>query len=161
LSTSPEVALLDEPLSALDHKLRMPMRTELREIHREVGCTFIYVTHDQEEALTMSDRIAIMNDGLIEQVGTPEDVYERPATRFVASFMGTSNLMVGTYAGGAVTLRRGLRLDVGRRAVPRRRHGQRVRPAGEKSGSGTSSQTCSSWTANCAASCTGGRPPCT
>ncbi|MGE5293103.1 MAG: ABC transporter ATP-binding protein [Micromonosporaceae bacterium] len=115
LVNKPDVALLDEPLSALDHNLRMQMRGELREIHREVGCTFIYVTHDQEEALTMSDRIAIMNNGMIEQVGTPEDVYERPATAFVASFMGTSNLMAGTYAGGAVTLRRGLRFPVGLR----------------------------------------------
>jgi spermidine/putrescine transport system ATP-binding protein len=117
LVNQPQVALLDEPLSALDHKLRTQLRVELREIHREVGCTFIYVTHDQEEALTMSDRIAIMNDGVIEQVGTPEDVYERPATAFVASFMGTSNLMAGTYAAGAVTVRRGLRFPVGRRPI--------------------------------------------
>jgi putative spermidine/putrescine transport system ATP-binding protein len=89
----PEVLLLDEPLGALDLKLRQEMQTELKRIQREVGITFIYVTHDQEEALTMSDRLAVLNSGHIEQLGTPIDVYERPATEFVAGFIGVSNLI--------------------------------------------------------------------
>ena len=89
----PEVLLLDEPLGALDLKLRQEMQTELKRIQREVGITFVYVTHDQEEALTMSDRIAVMNQGRIEQLGSPTDVYERPATEFVAGFIGVSNLL--------------------------------------------------------------------
>jgi putative spermidine/putrescine transport system ATP-binding protein len=89
----PEVLLLDEPLGALDLKLRQEMQSELKRIQREVGITFIYVTHDQEEALTMSDRIAVMDRGRIEQLGTPVDVYERPATEFVAGFIGVSNIV--------------------------------------------------------------------
>ena len=89
----PEVLLLDEPLGALDLKLRQEMQTELKRIQREVGITFVYVTHDQEEALTMSDRVAVMNNGRIEQLGTPTDVYERPTTEFVAGFIGVSNLI--------------------------------------------------------------------
>jgi spermidine/putrescine transport system ATP-binding protein len=89
----PKVLLLDEPLGALDLKLRKGLQVELKRIQRDVGITFVYVTHDQEEALTMSDRIAIMNRGKVEQVGVPEDVYERPATTFVAGFIGVSNLM--------------------------------------------------------------------
>jgi putative spermidine/putrescine transport system ATP-binding protein len=89
----PEVLLLDEPLGALDLKLRQEMQTELKRIQREVGITFIYVTHDQEEALTMSDRLAVLNGGQIEQIGTPVDVYEQPATEFVAGFIGVSNLI--------------------------------------------------------------------
>ncbi len=89
----PEVLLLDEPLGALDLKLRQEMQTELKRIQREVGITFIYVTHDQEEALTMSDRLAVVNRGQIEQIGTPIEVYERPATEFVAGFVGISNLI--------------------------------------------------------------------
>ena len=88
--------LLDEPLGALDLKLRKGLQVELKRIQREVGITFVYVTHDQEEALTMSDRIAVMNRGRVEQVGDPEDVYERPATTFVAGFIGVSNLMPAT-----------------------------------------------------------------
>ena len=91
----PKVLLLDEPLGALDLKLRKGLQVQLKKIQREVGITFVYVTHDQEEALTMSDRIAVMNHGRIEQVGDPEDVYERPATTFVAGFIGVSNLMPG------------------------------------------------------------------
>jgi spermidine/putrescine transport system ATP-binding protein len=94
----PKVLLLDEPLGALDLKLRKGLQIELKQIQREVGITFVYVTHDQEEALTMSDRIAVMNHGQVEQVGTPEDVYERPATTFVAGFIGVSNLMPATVA---------------------------------------------------------------
>jgi putative spermidine/putrescine transport system ATP-binding protein len=89
----PEVLLLDEPLGALDLKLRQEMQTELKRIQGEVGITFIYVTHDQEEALTMSDRIAVFNGGRIEQVGSPSDVYERPETEFVAGFVGVSNIL--------------------------------------------------------------------
>jgi putative spermidine/putrescine transport system ATP-binding protein len=89
----PEVLLLDEPLGALDLKLRQEMQVELKRIQREVGITFIYVTHDQEEALTMSDRLAVFNQGRIEQVGTPTDVYEHPASEFVAGFIGISNLL--------------------------------------------------------------------
>ncbi|BDV32208.1 ABC transporter ATP-binding protein [Microbacterium terricola] len=88
----PKVLLLDEPLGALDLKLREQMQVELKQIQRELGITFIFVTHDQEEALTLSDRIAVFHDGRIEQLGTPEDLYERPASRFVADFVGTSNL---------------------------------------------------------------------
>ncbi|MGI8727143.1 MAG: ABC transporter ATP-binding protein [Solirubrobacterales bacterium] len=89
----PKVLLLDEPLGALDLKLRKGLQLELKRIQREVGITFVYVTHDQEEALTMSDRIAVMNEGRIEQVAEPVDVYERPETSFVAGFIGVSNLM--------------------------------------------------------------------
>jgi putative spermidine/putrescine transport system ATP-binding protein len=98
LVNRPRVLLLDEPLGALDLKLREEMQIELKAIQQEVGITFIYVTHDQEEALTMSDRLAVFNKGRIEQVGTPADVYERPATRFVAGFVGTSNLLTGVVA---------------------------------------------------------------
>jgi spermidine/putrescine transport system ATP-binding protein len=89
----PKVLLLDEPLGALDLKLRKGLQIELKQIQREVGITFVYVTHDQEEALTMSDRIAVMNRGKVEQVAEPEDVYDRPTTSFVAGFIGVSNLM--------------------------------------------------------------------
>src|SRR2546423_7004035 len=93
LVNEPAVLLLDEPLGALDLKLRKQMQLELMRIQREVGVTFIYVTHDQEEALVMSDRLAVMSYGHVEQVGYPEDIYERPATRFVAGFIGTSNIV--------------------------------------------------------------------
>jgi len=96
----PKVLLLDEPLGALDLKLRKGLQVELKRIQREVGITFVYVTHDQEEALTMSDRIAVMNRGRVEQIGIPEDVYERPATTFVAGFIGVSNLMPAVVSGG-------------------------------------------------------------
>jgi spermidine/putrescine transport system ATP-binding protein len=92
----PKVLLLDEPLGALDLKLRKGLQLELKRIQRDVGITFVYVTHDQEEALTMSDRIAVMSNGLVEQVDTPVNVYERPRTTFVAGFIGVSNLMPGT-----------------------------------------------------------------
>ena len=91
----PNVLLLDEPLGALDLKLRRQLQVELKRIQSEVGITFVYVTHDQEEALTMSDRIAVMNAGKVEQLGTPEELYERPTTRFVADFIGTTNLLHG------------------------------------------------------------------
>src|SRR5665811_2362548 len=104
----PKVLLLDEPLGALDLKLRKGLQVELKKIQREVGITFVYVTHDQEEALTMSDRIAVMNRGRVEQVADPEQVYDRPATTFVAGFIGVSNLMPATVAGnGEVRLDQG------------------------------------------------------
>jgi spermidine/putrescine transport system ATP-binding protein len=99
LVNEPAVLLLDEPLGALDLKLRKQMQLELMRIQREVGVTFIYVTHDQEEALVMSDRIAVMSQGKVEQIGYPEDIYERPATRFVAGFIGTSNIVEGEVTG--------------------------------------------------------------
>ena len=94
----PRVLLLDEPLGALDLKLRQQMQIELKDIQQDVGLTFIYVTHDQEEALTMSDRLAVFNRGKIEQVGTPAEVYERPSTGFVAGFVGVSNVLEGASA---------------------------------------------------------------
>jgi putative spermidine/putrescine transport system ATP-binding protein len=94
----PTVLLLDEPLGALDLKLRQEMQIELKDIQEEVGLTFVYVTHDQEEALTMSDRLAVFNQGRIEQVGSPAEVYERPATAFVAGFIGVSNVLDGEAA---------------------------------------------------------------
>ncbi len=104
LINRPKVLLLDEPLAALDLKLRHAMQAELKSIQREVGITFLFVTHDQDEALSMSDRVAIMNAGVIEQCGTPEDVYENPTSVFAAGFIGTSNLMSGTYAAGSVSV---------------------------------------------------------
>jgi putative spermidine/putrescine transport system ATP-binding protein len=98
LVNRPRVLLLDEPLGALDLKLREEMQIELKSIQQQVGITFIYVTHDQEEALTMSDRLAVFNKGRIEQLGTPAEIYERPATGFVAGFVGTSNLLSGEVA---------------------------------------------------------------
>jgi putative spermidine/putrescine transport system ATP-binding protein len=98
LINRPRVLLLDEPLGALDLKLREEMQIELKAIQQQVGITFIYVTHDQEEALTMSDRLAVFNAGRVEQLGTPAEVYERPATRFVAGFVGTSNLLTSEVA---------------------------------------------------------------
>ncbi|HEY6057040.1 MAG TPA: ABC transporter ATP-binding protein, partial [Candidatus Limnocylindrales bacterium] len=101
LINRPAVLLLDEPLGALDLKLRKQMQVELKRIQQEVGITFIYVTHDQEEAMTMSDRIAVMNRGRYEQLGDPESLYERPVTRFVAGFLGVSNLLPGRLDGAA------------------------------------------------------------
>lgn len=95
LAPSPKVLLLDEPLSALDYKLRKEMQIELKRLQHETGITFIFVTHDQEEALTMSDRIAVMSGGRILQVGSPHDIYERPAERFVADFIGETNFLEG------------------------------------------------------------------
>ena len=98
LINRPRVLLLDEPLGALDLKLRQQMQTELKAIQRQVGITFLFVTHDQEEALAMSDRLAVFNQGRIEQVGSPAEVYERPRTVFVAGFVGTTNLLLGDLA---------------------------------------------------------------
>jgi putative spermidine/putrescine transport system ATP-binding protein len=98
LVNRPRVLLLDEPLGALDLKLRQQMQVELKALQRQVGITFVYVTHDQEEALNMSDRLAVMRAGVIEQVGAPGEVYEDPRTWFVASFVGASNLLSGPVA---------------------------------------------------------------
>jgi putative spermidine/putrescine transport system ATP-binding protein len=107
---TPQALLLDEPLGALDLKLRQELQIELKQLQQELGMTFVYVTHDQEEALTMSDRIAVFNHGRIEQVGTPEDVYERPLTEFVAGFVGVSNVL--ERAGRRFTIRpEKIRLD--------------------------------------------------
>ncbi|MDO5330542.1 MAG: ATP-binding cassette domain-containing protein [Bacillota bacterium] len=95
----PQVLLLDEPLSALDHKMRKDMQLELKEMHKKLGITFLYVTHDQEEALTMSDTIVVMNDGIIQQSGSPEDIYNEPVNAFVADFIGESNIYNGTMVG--------------------------------------------------------------
>lgn len=115
LVNNPKVLLLDEPLGALDLKLRKQMQLELKHLQQKLGITFIYVTHDQEEALTMSDRIAVMNSGRIEQVGTPTEVYESPASRFVASFIGETNLFEGRVFGVEETI---AYLELGNKKVP-------------------------------------------
>jgi spermidine/putrescine transport system ATP-binding protein len=118
LVNKPQVLLLDEPLGALDLKLRKQMQLELKAIQHDVGITFIHVTHDQEEAMTMADRIAVMNQGRIEQLGTPTELYETPATAYVASFLGVSNLISGTVSGdGAVRLRGGPEVRVPQEAL--------------------------------------------
>jgi spermidine/putrescine transport system ATP-binding protein len=116
LVNRPHVLLLDEPLGALDLKLRKQLQVELKRVQVEVGITFVYVTHDQEEALTMSDRIAVMNHGRVEQLGTPEELYERPRTRFVADFIGTTNLLAGSVESTDGALAR-IRLDSGETCV--------------------------------------------
>jgi len=127
LAALPPAVLMDEPLGALDRKLREEMQTEFRRLHRETGTTIVYVTHDQGEALTLSNRIAVMHDGRVEQIGTPADLYERPATRFVAGFLGEANFFEGEVIGEeggtivAVTAA-GVRLRVTGRKV----HGERV-----------------------------------
>ena len=100
--TNPDVLLLDEPLSALDRQLRQEMQVELRRIQRESGLTTIFVTHDQEEALTLSDRVAILDNGRIVQEGAPAEIYERPRTRFAASFLGDANFLAGRVVEGGV-----------------------------------------------------------
>ncbi len=101
LVTRPTVLLLDEPLGALDLKIRRQLQVELKRIQKQVGTTFVFVTHDQEEALTMSDRIAVMNGGRVEQIGTPQEIYDRPATPFVARFIGDTNLLQGRVVASA------------------------------------------------------------
>lgn len=108
LVMEPEVLLLDEPLAALDLKLRQAMQEELRRIHRTVGGTFVFVTHDQGEALALANRIAVMNEGRVEQIGTPEEVYSAPASRFVATFIGEANLFDGERRSNVLTLRAGV-----------------------------------------------------
>jgi len=113
LTPNPEILLLDEPLSNLDANLRGEMRVEIRRLHDEFRNTSIYVTHDQVEAMTMADRIVVMNGGRIEQIGTPEDVYDRPNSRFVARFIGGSNVLDVKHIGGHAVSFNGHRLDVG------------------------------------------------
>ncbi|HEY2024510.1 ABC transporter ATP-binding protein [Paraburkholderia sp.] len=132
----PSVILLDEPLGALDKKLREHMQSEIRRLHKELGATFVYVTHDQDEALTLSDRICLMNQARIEQVGTPADLYDRPATRFAAGFIGHSNLLEGELdaargaAGEPILLAAGGRipLPMTAAATPAARHTLLLRP---------------------------------
>jgi len=118
LVLEPSLLLFDEPLSNLDFKLRIQMRYELRDLQRRLGKTAVYVTHDQTEALALSDRIAVLSQGRIEQVGTPSEIYERPATAFVADFIGSSNILTarvcapGSGAGTAVETEHGLALSV-------------------------------------------------
>ena len=112
LAPQPEVRLLDEPLAALDLMLRKEMQIELKRLQHETGITFIFVTHDQEEALTMSDRIAVMSAGKILQIGSPQEIYQRPAERFVANFIGESNFLDATLKGKTVTLKAGGSFDV-------------------------------------------------
>jgi spermidine/putrescine transport system ATP-binding protein len=118
LAPTPKVLLLDEPLSALDLKLRKEMQIELKRLQQETGITFVFVTHDQEEALTMSDRIAVMSAGHIQQVGSPRDIYTRPANRFVASFIGETNFLTGTSDGVRVTLGNGAAIPMATRQGP-------------------------------------------
>ena len=108
LVMEPQVLLLDEPLAALDLKLRQAMQEELRRIHRAIGGTFVFVTHDQGEALALASRIAVMKDGRIEQLGTPEDIYLRPATHFIAGFIGEANLLNGRRTGGRIETASGI-----------------------------------------------------
>ena len=129
LAVEPKVMLLDEPLSALDLKLRQHMRAELRAIQRRTGVTFIYITHDQGEALTMSDRIAVMSQGVIQQIGAPVDIYDSPATPYVATFVGENNILSGTVSAlegalarvetsaGSIVARNGASLVVGAAAM--------------------------------------------
>ncbi len=129
LAVRPQVLLLDEPLSALDAKIRVSLREEIRAIQRKLGITTIFVTHDQEEALSISDRIVVMNGGIADQVGTPFDIYNRPATRFVAGFVGTLNLLEGEVtdpASGSATIA-GTAVQLGR-AVPKGKVTLAVRP---------------------------------
>jgi spermidine/putrescine transport system ATP-binding protein len=126
LVNMPKVLLLDEPLGALDLKLRRQMQVELKRIQREVGITFIYVTHDQEEALTMSDRIAVMNAGRLEQVDVPNKLYESPATAFVAGFIGSSNLLPGSRVADGIRLDQGLVVPVADSAKTAGPHGELV-----------------------------------
>ena len=141
LAAEPSVLLLDEPLSALDLKLRQQMQLELRAIQRKLGATFVFVTHDQTEALVMSDRIAIMDRGRIVQVGTPREIYMRPASIFASDFIGQTNLLKGTVVesgGGVATLRTRRRPDAPRRvggAARRRARRRRCRSGRRRSGS--------------------------
>ncbi|MDQ0469858.1 ABC transporter ATP-binding protein [Labrys wisconsinensis] len=133
LATNPRVLLLDEPLGALDKKLREEMQIELKQIQRNVGITTVFVTHDQEEALTLSDRIAIMSEGRVEQIGAPREIYERPKTAFAAGFLGTANFFDGQVAGRADGLTRipiggGLAVDTRDAAPPGSKVTLAVRP---------------------------------
>ena len=125
LVNEPEILLLDEPLGALDLKLRKEMQLELKRLQREMNITFIYVTHDQEEALTMSDTVVVMNGGKVQQIGTPEDIYNEPKNAFVADFIGDSNIVDGVMHRDFLVSFSGVR-------VPLR--GPRLCPGGERTG---------------------------
>jgi putative spermidine/putrescine transport system ATP-binding protein len=127
LAISPKVLLLDEPLSALDAKVRAQLRDEIRRIQLEVGTTTLFVTHDQEEALAIADRVGVMRDGRIEQLGTPTDIYSRPATSFVAEFVGLTNRLNGTVTDGSVNVR-GCVLPLANPATPNGQATVLVRP---------------------------------
>lgn len=129
LIVRPAVLLLDEPLGALDLKLRKQMQAELKTIHRDLGLTFVAVTHDQEEALTLSDRIAVMNGGALEQFDTPENLYRRPATRFVADFVGNANLVDGRLGAGGRVVAASLPLSLDLSAAQRGGRGEGARVA--------------------------------
>ena len=143
LINEPKVLLLDEPLAALDLKLRHAMQAELKAIQREVGITFLFVTHDQDEALSMSDRVAIMNEGVIEQCGTPEDVYEHPTSVFAAGFIGTSNLMSGTWSQGCVVVSPSVSVPAPAHRARRKVTPSASRSGPRRSGSATSPPRCS------------------
>ena len=126
LALRPKLLLFDEPLSNLDAKLRVQMRHEIRRLQKEVGITALFVTHDQEEAMTIADRIVVMNAGRIEQAGTPAEIYDHPTTRFVADFIGTANLICGHGPGRAVPLAARARVPApGRSRLGQRRDGAR------------------------------------
>ena len=141
LVNRPAVLLLDEPLGALDLKLRKQMQVELKSIQREVGITFLYVTHDQEEALAMSDRIAVMDHGVVIQCGTPEEVYEQPAKPFVAGFIGISNLMAGVVEDGGVRLAQRRAVRGGAARGLRARAPRSSSPCGRRRSGSTSTRT--------------------
>jgi spermidine/putrescine ABC transporter ATP-binding subunit len=126
LVLEPKVLLLDEPLGALDQKLRKAMQIELKRLQRDVGITFVFVTHDQEEAMAMADRIAVMNEGRVEQLAIPGELYDEPATPFVADFIGDMSVLAGSLAGDEVVLEGGGRVSLGRRLTDRP-NGERVR----------------------------------
>jgi iron(III) transport system ATP-binding protein len=127
LVSAPKLLLFDEPLSNLDANLRLQMRIEIKELQRKLGFTAVYVTHDQTEAMAIADRIAIMEKGVLRQVGTPRDIYERPANAFVAGFMGTTNLLDGTLDGsGVVRTKSGLEVRVAQTAGASAGEGVRV-----------------------------------
>ena len=165
----PAALLLDEPLGALDLKLRKEMQLELKDLQQRTGTTFVYVTHDQEEAMTMSDRIAVMNGGVVEQLATPKELYQRPASAFVAGFIGTSNLIelrIDRRDGGL------LAMDLGEdqrilAVAPEREPGPRMTPMRRSPcvRSGSSSRRVRSetarrtWEAPWSTSCTSGRSP--
>ena len=138
---TPQVLLLDEPLGALDARLRKDLQVELKALQAELGITFVFVTHDQEEALTMSDRVAVMSGGRVEQAGTPREIYEEPATEFVADFLGVSNLLTAdATADGDVcafaSASARLQADAGRDLGPRRRQGDDPARAGRRRAAG-------------------------
>jgi iron(III) transport system ATP-binding protein len=145
LAPNPDILLLDEPLSNLDANLRADLRLEIRRLHDEFHNTSIYVTHDQVEAMTMADRIVVMNAGRVEQIGTPEDLYERPASRFVARFLGGSNVVDARHVSGRTVEVAGHRLEIGHGELPGpgralsfcvKTHDLEVVPAGEPAGDG-------------------------